>query len=133
MAAAAGDARVTKHRNNIGILRLILASMVIIGHAPEMVDGSRIREPLTQIWPLASLGSVAVSGFFLLSGYLITGSMLREQSILTYSKRRILRIIPGYVAAFVLTFYVLGHLLGFWIKPYIGYAIVNMLFLSTLR
>lgn len=96
------------HENNIGILRLALASAVIVGHAPEMLDGNRHREVLHQIAPATSLGEVAVAGFFLLSGFLISASMLKLGSLRSFLERRVLRIVPGYVVAYPLSVFLLA-------------------------
>jgi peptidoglycan/LPS O-acetylase OafA/YrhL len=101
-----------RHRDNIGVLRLILASLVIVGHAPEMLDGDRHREPLTMLFHTISLGELAVDAFFLISGYLITMSWIRSKSFLSYLERRILRIYPGFVVASLISVFVLGPLVG---------------------
>jgi len=102
---------VRAHTNNIGLLRLLFASLVIIGHAPEMIDGNRSREPLTMLFHSVSLGELSVDAFFLLSGYLITKSMVRGGSLPHYFERRILRIYPAFVVAFAVCAFGLGTLL----------------------
>jgi peptidoglycan/LPS O-acetylase OafA/YrhL len=100
------------HRNNVGLLRLIFAATVIVGHAPEMMDGNRSREPLTAIFHTLSLGELAVDAFFLLSGYLIAQSMARTGSLRSYLERRVLRIYPAFVVAYLLSVFVLGPIVG---------------------
>ena len=100
------------HKNNIGLLRLILAMLVIIGHAPEMIDGNREREPLTVIFHTMSLGGVAVNGFFVLSGYLIANSMVASKTLSSYLSRRVLRIYPAFVLAYLLSVLLLAPLVG---------------------
>jgi peptidoglycan/LPS O-acetylase OafA/YrhL len=113
-------------RNNVGLLRLILASAVIFGHCPEMLNGNRSREPLTVIFHTLSLGEVAVDGFFLLSGYLITKSMTQTDSALPYLERRVLRIYPAFVVAYVLAVFVLGPLAGANVMQHAPHAIANI-------
>ena len=96
------------HKNNIGLLRLLFASLVIIGHAPEMMDGNRSHEPLTMIFHSLSLGELSVDAFFLLSGYLITRSMIGTGSLSRYLERRVLRIYPAFIVAYLLSVFVLG-------------------------
>ena len=47
-----------------------------------------------------SFGEVAVSGFFIISGYLISKSMVESRSLLSFAIKRCARIIPGYLVAF---------------------------------
>ena len=101
-----------RHRNNIGVLRLLFALLVIVGHAPELIDGSRMRDPFTHVFHALSLGEVSVDAFFLLSGYLITQSMTRSSSLGEYLKRRVLRIYPAFVLAWLVTVYAAGPLVG---------------------
>ena len=119
------------HTNNIGLLRLLFASLVIIGHAPEMIDGNRSREPLTLLFHSVSLGELSVDAFFLLSGYLITKSMVRGGSLPHYFERRIFRIYPAFVVAFAVCAFGLGTLLRVypWQAP--ADLIIRFIALST--
>jgi peptidoglycan/LPS O-acetylase OafA/YrhL len=100
------------HKNNIGLIRLILALSVIVGHSPEMTDGNRGREPLTMVFGTLSLGEVAVYGFFIISGYLITGSYFSAPSLISYLMRRVFRIYPAFVVAFLLSVFVMVPVVG---------------------
>jgi peptidoglycan/LPS O-acetylase OafA/YrhL len=90
--------------NSLGLLRLILASLVIVNHAFPL--GGYGEDPF---WELsrgqASLGSIAVAGFFGISGYLIAKSGM-SADVVQFLWRRTLRIFPAYwlvllVAAFL--------------------------------
>jgi peptidoglycan/LPS O-acetylase OafA/YrhL len=97
--------------NAFGALRLILASMVIFAHCPEMLDGTRAREPATWLFHTnQTLGSIAVDGFFLLSGYLIAGSFISDPR--GYFRKRILRIYPAFIACSLISVFVIGPLAG---------------------
>ena len=55
-----------------------------------------------------SFGDVGVTGFFLLSGYLIVQSWQHDPEFLNYLRKRVLRIVPGYLAAAVISTVVVG-------------------------
>lgn len=90
------------HNNTFGFLRLLFASFVIFAHTPELHDGNRNQEFLSRIFGTLSLGDFAVDCFFLVSGYLITSSCLNSRSTVDYFSKRIVRIYPGYLVAFIL-------------------------------
>ncbi|MDP4005668.1 acyltransferase [Methylobacterium sp. NEAU K] len=98
--------------NNFGSLRLLFAVLVILSHAPELVDGNRSREWLTQAFGTMSLGEIAVDGFFLVSGYLITASYRAKRSFSDYLMRRVVRIYPAFVVASLVCIAVVAPLGG---------------------
>ena len=97
-------------RNNFGILRILFAVFVIVSHSPEIVDGNRSREIVTRFFGSMSFGDVAVDGFFLVSGYLITKSFADRPELLPYLVKRIARIVPAYFVCFWLCVFVLAPL-----------------------
>jgi peptidoglycan/LPS O-acetylase OafA/YrhL len=89
------------HRNSLGFIRLVLASVVIFDHAfPLGGFGTDIFFRFSH--GQASLGSIAVDGFFGISGYLIAKSGL-SSDIVQFMWRRFLRIFPAYWVMLVLT------------------------------
>ncbi|CAN5212023.1 acyltransferase [soil metagenome] len=89
------------HRNSLGLIRLVLASLVIFDHAFPL--GGYGADPF---WTLtkgqASLGSIAVLGFFIISGYLIAKSAM-SADWLQFLWRRFLRIFPAYWVVLLFT------------------------------
>jgi peptidoglycan/LPS O-acetylase OafA/YrhL len=99
-----------ERRNNFNLIRLALALLVIVSHSPEMLDGDRSRELLTRLFHTLSFGELAVDGFFILSGYLILQSWLGRPQPLAFLQKRLLRIVPGYLVAALLSAFVVGAL-----------------------
>lgn len=108
-------------RNSIGLLRLCMAMAVVVSHASPVGFGKAEPGAHTSGGQI-NLGRMAVYGFFLLSGFLITRSALRP-GIGRYIWARLLRIMPGLwvcvivtagVVAPVLYYHQHNSLTGFW-------------------
>lgn len=97
--------------NGLSCLRLILATLVIVSHSPELIDGNSSREWLKGIFGTLTSGQLAVYGFFFISGYLVVDSALRS-SLYTFMVRRVLRIVPGYLVAYLISITVVFWLGG---------------------
>lgn len=90
--------------------RLLFASLVILSHSFELIDGNRHRELIHRAFGQTSFGEVAVAGFFVLSGYLITKSWRATPQFGPYLRNRFLRIWPAYAVAFAVSVFVVGPL-----------------------
>lgn len=91
----------TGRQNAIGFLRLLAASLVIIGHSFGL--GEFGPDPLASATNnQVAIGRLPVDVFFVLSGYLVTASFLRV-GVWRYVSHRTLRIYPAYLACLLLT------------------------------
>ena len=92
--------------NAFGLLRLVLALLVIVSHAFPI--GGFGKDPFGQ-WTngQAELGDLAVVGFFAVSGYLITKSAQRSTTA-DFVWRRFLRIMPAFWFVLLVTAAVIG-------------------------
>jgi peptidoglycan/LPS O-acetylase OafA/YrhL len=101
----------SKRNRQFDLFRIIFATMVLLGHAPELTDGDRSRELFNKLTRSGmSFGDVGVIGFFLLSGYLIVQSWQGDPEFLNYLRKRLLRIVPGYMVAAILSTLIVGLL-----------------------
>lgn len=98
--------RLSGRRNAFGLFRLTLASLVIFSHAFYL--GHWQADPTRQ-WSneQSDLGNVAVLGFFVISGYLISKSAM-STNILSYFWRRTLRIFPAFLVVLIVGAVLIG-------------------------
>lgn len=82
--------RLDAGNNSLNFLRLTLAALVIVSHAAPI---GGFGEPFR--FGGVQLGTLAVGGFFGISGYLITRSSFNS-TLAPFMWRRFLRIFPGY-------------------------------------
>jgi peptidoglycan/LPS O-acetylase OafA/YrhL len=86
-----------RRNRTLDFVRIALAAAVLFSHAWEL-SGDPAGELLNRLTRTGmSLGSVAVTFFFLLSGYLIVGSWVLDPRLRDFVLKRLLRILPGYV------------------------------------
>lgn len=96
--------------NNFNLLRFGLASLVILSHSSELLDGDKSREILTVMFGTITSGGLAVNGFFLLSGFLIVQSWHRRPNLREFLAKRALRVYPGFVVASLICAFIVGPL-----------------------
>ena len=123
-------------RNSFGVLRLMLALAVIVSHAVFLARGNHAAEPLFGLTGY-SLGQYAVQAFFILSGILVTQSLVKRESILDYLRARAVRIFPALIACVLVTALAIGPALtyfsttGYFMSFGVVEYIVKTLTLST--
>jgi len=95
--------------NALNLIRLVLASIVIVSHAFPL--GGWGEDPVLR-WTQgqANAGGIAVIGFFAISGYLIAKSGLRTD-VVQFLWHRFLRIFPAFWVVLILTAFILGPIL----------------------
>lgn len=86
-----------KDNNNLDLLRIICAMLVIYGHSFTLADRGGAKDLISHFFPFSSSGSVAVKVFFFISGMLVTASLLKSHSALQFVISRSLRILPAYI------------------------------------
>ncbi len=92
--------------NSLDLLRLLLAAAVAVAHGCQIAWGWQPTLGHTQV------GALAVDGFFVLSGYLVTISFLRLGSPWRFAWHRFLRIMPAFWVCLLLTAFVVAPILS---------------------
>lgn len=96
--------------DNFLLLRFIAASMVIYGHASAISGGYAPTDIFVSLGWGEYSGAIAVDLFFVISGFLVTGSYFRRQRIIDFAWARFIRIMPAFAACLILCALVLGPL-----------------------
>jgi hypothetical protein len=93
--------------NNFDFLRLAMAVLVIFSHSFPLATGRQVFNVPDHV----SLGKLAVAVFFA-SGYLIAMSWDRSGGLIDFMWRRVLRIYPGFIVAFILSTWLIAPLVS---------------------
>lgn len=104
------DEGLQSRQDNFLLLRLLAASLVIYRHGGAMTGGTGFRDFIPWLGWGTDSGKVAVDIFFLVSGFMITGSYLRRQHLFGFLWARVLRIFPAYLFCLALCAGILGAL-----------------------
>lgn len=102
----------TQRNNSFDLLRLILATFVLISHS-FFLKGFNYKDIELFINKQTNLGQIAVFGFFSLSGYLVTKSYLQRKDAVQFIINRILRLFPAFWGCLMLTAFLFAPLLYF--------------------
>jgi peptidoglycan/LPS O-acetylase OafA/YrhL len=93
--------------NNVRVLRHVAAAMVIVFHSFALTAQPDL-DPLHRVVPGATLGTLGVQVFFVLSGFLVTQSWCAHPRLRPFAAARVLRIYPALVAATLVTIALAG-------------------------
>lgn len=100
----------SRKKDNFLLLRIIAACMVIYGHSFALtLDTGAVDIFLKYNWGRYS-GDLAVSMFFVISGFMVSGSFLKRNDIVEYITARLLRIVPALLALLLICSFIIGPL-----------------------
>lgn len=102
------DAMADRRGDNLLLLRLLAASLVIYAHSYAISGIPGATDLVTRSGIGIYAGSIAVYVFFIVSGFLVTGSWLRRQHLGAFLASRALRILPAYAVCLAGSALVLG-------------------------
>jgi peptidoglycan/LPS O-acetylase OafA/YrhL len=90
-------------------IRLAAALAVLVSHAFDLAPTAAWPEPIRQFSGLqTNLAGSAVYMFFFISGFLVTASYQKSQTIQEYARKRASRILPALFVVVFLAAFVLG-------------------------
>ncbi len=102
-----------KENNNLNLVRLVLASMVIIGHSPILNGQTNYWvDPINYLFPFASSGPWAVNLFFFISGLVVTNSLLSNRKPIQFAVARFFRIIPALAFVVIISALIVGPIVS---------------------
>lgn len=100
-----------RRRDNFLLLRIIAALAVIYGHSFALTNADGARDIFVRAgWPMYS-GDIAVAMFFVISGFMVSGSYLARHDLFEFAKARLLRIVPAFALVLVICACVIGPLM----------------------
>jgi peptidoglycan/LPS O-acetylase OafA/YrhL len=103
---------VSGRENNFDFIRMIAAVSVLFSHSYPITFGDISKEPLLILTNSeTNFGTAAVNIFFIISGFLVTQSFIRKETLKDYFRARILRIFPALIVMILLLVFVAGPLL----------------------
>lgn len=99
-----------RENNNFDLIRLLAALAVIFSHSFRLFKANSFNDPSRYTPFNEDAGALAVYVFFFLSGILITNSIIRSESKLSFITMRIARIYPALIICVFFTV-IIGSLL----------------------
>lgn len=93
------------HQNNFAVLRIIAAMLVLISHSWPLTG--HLVDPLMAVTNNhLTGGTLGVMMFFAMSGFLVTESYLRRDSIASFFEARALRLFPALAVALAVAIFI---------------------------
>jgi peptidoglycan/LPS O-acetylase OafA/YrhL len=104
--------RLNGRDNNFNLIRFLAATAVLLDHSVQLSAGGRLNDRLLGAWPanpdLYSLGHLAVDAFFIVSGFLVTRSVLTRPTLIDFGVARVLRLFPALILVSCAIAFLLG-------------------------
>jgi len=94
--------------NNFDLFRLVAALLVIYGHAYAFVPNAVNTDLVARLLGFDYSGSLAVKFFFMLSGLLVTASLLNRPHVVEFVVKRAARILPGLFICMCVSVFIVG-------------------------
>ncbi|WP_088444515.1 acyltransferase family protein [Flavobacterium oreochromis] len=91
--------------NSINFLRFLMANIIMLAHLVVLTEDKTIN-----FLSLFCKSNLAVSSFFILSGFLVTKSLVNTPSLKIYFLKRAKRILPAYITAIILSVLILSSI-----------------------
>lgn len=98
-----------KENNNLDLIRIFLASFVILGHTIPLNGTTDFWiDPITFFFPNTYSGAISVKIFFFISGLVVTNSYLNKNDFVYFIIARLFRILPALFFLCLITVFVIG-------------------------
>lgn len=101
-----------RKNNSFDFIRFVLTTLVIYSHSKILLYGIEGDILASFTANQINFGQLAVFGFFVLSGFLITQSLEASNSYIDYYLKRFLRIFPAFLCSLLLIAFILGPFLS---------------------
>lgn len=90
--------------NNFDFLRFLFSIFVVVSHSYPLSGGTEKTQWIYEVTNgQIVLASIGLNGFFVISGFFIFQSLQRSPSVISYFKKRFLRLFPGLFVVLLLT------------------------------
>ena len=127
------DYYMKKKSDNFLIIRILAALAVIYGHSFALAAAVGQKDFVLLYLKKTHIAHEAVSVFFVISGFLVTGSYLNRKNILVFMKSRILRVYPALIFCLLLTVIIIGPIVSTYnISEYFSHNQTYTYFLNNL-
>lgn len=94
--------------NNFNLIRFLAAFAVLFDHVSLASLGYGVHKPgFEQVFGM-SLSELAVNMFFVLSGFLVTKSLVMRNDVVSYIVARFLRLVPAFAIMVLMTTFGIG-------------------------
>lgn len=121
-------------KNNFDFLRFLLAFIVVLAHITELSQ----HPDYLGIKPLFD-SHLSVTGFFIISGFLISASYVKNQHLTSYFIKRVKRLLPAYLTIILVGTILLCPLsslsfIGYFTSPLLyKYLLSNLTFMNFIQ